>query len=295
MMKNNILQITWGVIILSLVFLLPGEVLALPGTTVLSKGVEKAYGEIPETEGFRDASFQAGINGHIREAVNQLKALVKGKNNAFYSYEVEKNTPDFLSIVMKVYADGGYVGAKSVNIDMRSGNAYSFSEFFTVNDEFFTKLENQLGWRPDPSSAIGFSSQGIVFISGQGEKQTVPYNEVFKWLHVSKLGYYIDAYYLTENANDKLFRGKVGDIVILRLETNKTTGFSWVAKNTDYQPVLEYVGSSYLLTSNQIGASGYEMFVFGLKEKGEVNLEMDYKRGWEKQTVRSLKIRIISE
>lgn len=294
-MEKSIFRAALGAILIALLFVSPVDVLAWPGTTIISKGVEKAYGEVPEAEGFSDAAFQSRINIHLKEAVNQLAVMAKGKNNVLYSYEVMKNTPYFLSIMIKVYADGGYIGAKSVNIDMHSGNTYNFNEFFSVNNDFYQKLENILGWRPDEAGAFAFSSEGVVFISQKGEKQIVHYNEVFKWLLVGKLGYYMDAYYLTENANGKLFRGKVGDIVMLRLESNKTTGFTWVAKNTDYEPALEYLGSSYLLSSNQIGAGGFEVFYFGIKEKGDKFIEMDYKRGWEKQTVRSLKIQVISE
>jgi predicted secreted protein len=274
---------------------------AAPGATVISRGVENAYGELPETDGFSDLLLQDKINAVIRKAADDLQKAVQGKPELEYSYKIVSNTRDFLSILLRVESGGVFAAARSVNIYLPSGADCALNEIFNPSEEFFAFLEKSLAWRPGPDTAFGLSGRGVIFISPAGGlEQLIGYEKLFGWINVSRAGYYLDSYRVTAAADGKLLRARVGGIIVLLLESNRTSGYSWQIEKNDYSPVLQYMNSAYLMNSpkaaeRSIGAGGWDMLIFGVAASGEAYLEAQYKRSWEKQAVKTIKIQIIGE
>lgn len=271
---------------------------ATPGTAVISRGVENAYGEFPEVDGYLDRSLQDRVNSHMKAAANDLRSNVKTRPEINYSYHVVKNSLNFLSIIIKADSQGMFAGARSINLDPRSGNPYGLNELFIANEGFFDALETKLGWRPNEKSPFALSDKGLVFVrETDGQELTVNFEDVFEWVDTGRSPYYLTTYYLTEAANGKLLRVKKGNLVIIRLESNKSSGYVWQSASNDYEQQLKYIGSSYLLRSADmgIGTGGWDLIVYGAKQEGETFIELQQKRPWQNQILNTVKIQIICE
>jgi inhibitor of cysteine peptidase len=72
-------------------------------------------------------------------------------------------------------------------------------------------------------------------------------------------------------------------VILIALESNPTTGYSWEASYDD--TMLELVEETYELgeyaKQGLIGAGGTELFRFKALKSGEAEITMVYKRSWE--------------
>lgn len=76
----------------------------------------------------------------------------------------------------------------------------------------------------------------------------------------------------------------MGDTLVVALDGNITTGFSWIPAPQD--PVLlEQVGEVQVTpTGDQLGAPGKIAQQFKAVASGQTLLHLDYKRAWEEDT-----------
>lgn len=76
-------------------------------------------------------------------------------------------------------------------------------------------------------------------------------------------------------------------IILIALESNPTTGYSWEA-NYD-ETMLELVEETYepgeYAQQGVVGAGGTELFRFRALESGEIEITMVYKRPWEAEVL----------
>jgi inhibitor of cysteine peptidase len=76
-------------------------------------------------------------------------------------------------------------------------------------------------------------------------------------------------------------------IILIALESNPTTGYSWEASYDE--TMLELVEETYELgeyaKQDVVGAGGTELFRFKALESGEVEITMVYKRTWEEEGI----------
>jgi inhibitor of cysteine peptidase len=76
-------------------------------------------------------------------------------------------------------------------------------------------------------------------------------------------------------------------IILIALESNPTTGYSWQASYDD--TMLELVEETYELgeyaKQGPLGAGGTELFRFKALKSGEVKITMSYKRPWETEVL----------
>ena len=76
-------------------------------------------------------------------------------------------------------------------------------------------------------------------------------------------------------------------VVLIALESNPTTGYSWEASYDETH--LELVEETYELgeyaEQGLVGAGGTELFRFKALKSGEVEITMDYKRSWETEVL----------
>jgi inhibitor of cysteine peptidase len=76
---------------------------------------------------------------------------------------------------------------------------------------------------------------------------------------------------------------QIGQEVVLRLESNRATGYSWLlahSKNT----VLTNLGrATYEKGRAAVGAGGIETWKFRAAKSGAETLKLEYRRPWEKK------------
>jgi inhibitor of cysteine peptidase len=98
------------------------------------------------------------------------------------------------------------------------------------------------------------------------------------WTHAARLD-------VTEEENGKDLLLDRGDLLVVHLPANRTTGFSW-------QPifsrggVLKAEGDAFYLanktSSRLVGAGGTESWIFSAEKAGSTTLTLGYVRPWEK-------------
>ena len=93
------------------------------------------------------------------------------------------------------------------------------------------------------------------------------------------------------NVDDSYSGGQVelsvGQSLVVTLESNASTGYSWsLAQNSD-ETVLNKTGNEYIspqTTGPIVGAPGKEEWTFLALKEGTSSISMEYKRPWEKDT-----------
>jgi len=89
---------------------------------------------------------------------------------------------------------------------------------------------------------------------------------------------------LTDQDSGKSVSLTAGDLLMLRLSSNPTTGYRWALKSVD-QDILSQNGKPAYLPGNgrRVGAGGTEIWRFVAEKPGETTLTMIYARSWEKK------------
>jgi inhibitor of cysteine peptidase len=86
---------------------------------------------------------------------------------------------------------------------------------------------------------------------------------------------------LTAANGNQTIESKVGDTLVVELEGNPTTGYTWEAVELD-QAVLEQVGEpEYNAESDLLGAPGVIILRFKAVGPGQTLLKLVYHRPWE--------------
>ncbi len=88
---------------------------------------------------------------------------------------------------------------------------------------------------------------------------------------------------LTSADNNKTIDVKTGDLVVIDLEGNPTTGYNWEAKDLDTS-MLEQVGEPEFKSSDPslVGSGGSIRLTFKALKAGTTTLNLIYHRSWEK-------------
>jgi inhibitor of cysteine peptidase len=94
-----------------------------------------------------------------------------------------------------------------------------------------------------------------------------------------------------DNVNvDSSYSGKqvelaVGQSLVVTLESNITTGYSWSLTENSDGSVLSETGNEYIAPQTTlIGAGGKEEWTFKALKKGTSTISMEYSRPWETDT-----------
>jgi predicted secreted protein len=89
---------------------------------------------------------------------------------------------------------------------------------------------------------------------------------------------------ITEKDNEKLVNLSIGDKLQIKLSGNYTTGFQWEVINGYDDDVIEQEGKGEYQPekTDRIGAGGIATFTFKAIGTGKTDLNLEYKRPWEK-------------
>jgi inhibitor of cysteine peptidase len=102
---------------------------------------------------------------------------------------------------------------------------------------------------------------------------------------------------LTERDNQGEVHLSVDDELVVRLEANPGTGYSWNVAGEE-EIVLDRLGEPTFerLGEPKPGGVEHQVFTFRVRSKGESSLRLDYRRSWEKQKAaeKSFSVRVFA-
>lgn len=86
--------------------------------------------------------------------------------------------------------------------------------------------------------------------------------------------------------NDKgsLIELEKGDKITIQLDSNPTTGYSWIPSEEIDTDVVSLISSEFLQIEKEkelVGAGGQEIFIFEAKNSGQTEIILNYQRPWE--------------
>jgi inhibitor of cysteine peptidase len=88
---------------------------------------------------------------------------------------------------------------------------------------------------------------------------------------------------------DEIFVKRGGNFTI-KLESNPSTGYSWhPIYDEEY---VKLISNDFMQMTKLMGSGGLERFVFQSVKSGSSNIEMVYKRAWEKKAIKSRRISV---
>lgn len=89
---------------------------------------------------------------------------------------------------------------------------------------------------------------------------------------------------LTAENDGQTINMKKGNEIVVKLEGNITTGYSWSVQDLDAQYLQQQGEEEYKSDSNLIGAGGISTFTFKAQQQGQTTLKLIYSRPFEKDT-----------
>jgi inhibitor of cysteine peptidase len=81
-----------------------------------------------------------------------------------------------------------------------------------------------------------------------------------------------------------------GEDFTIKLESNPTTGYKWLPNYND--TYVKLISNDFVPQTKLMGAGGIERFFFRAVKSGNTDIEMIYKRVWEKKPIKSRKFRV---
>jgi inhibitor of cysteine peptidase len=96
-----------------------------------------------------------------------------------------------------------------------------------------------------------------------------------------------------EEAEGQQVTMTVGQDLVLRLESNPSTGYGWEVAELDTSVVAQQGEPRFLPSSDLPGASGIETWRFRAVGRGRTDLRLVYRRSWETEPpLRELQLRL---
>lgn len=90
-----------------------------------------------------------------------------------------------------------------------------------------------------------------------------------------------NAIVINESSDQKTVFIEKGKMVKLMLTSNPSTGYSWAYSKSPDKEFLKELSKNFEISSNQIGASGKEVWLFQSTGIGSTEVELKYCRSWE--------------
>lgn len=94
---------------------------------------------------------------------------------------------------------------------------------------------------------------------------------------------------LTFDDKGKSFELEKGDRINIKLESNPTTGYSWILGGETDTSVVSLFDSKFVQTEKEeelVGAGGYEIFTFKAENSGQTEITLTYQRPWEEEELK---------
>jgi len=275
-----------------LLFCFTTNALANGYTTLLSRSVQDAAfkGTIPEVDGITDDNLRKSINEVLRAKVQELsKALPGGCTITYYPL---LNKASIFSLMLEAAGEGKTL-YQGVNIDITTGKECLSGDFFRDKEGLISALGNY--------EDFVFADAGVYTRKDKYANYDafVPYASLLQYVDIGEAGRFLSVYRLTNAAEGCVLRVKAGDLIAIKLDSNRSTGYVWQLAQTSKNTGLIEVGTSYVMPvnaeKNSIGAPGVDIIVLGGVKPGKYPIKFEYKRQWEKYAVASLEFELVVE
>jgi inhibitor of cysteine peptidase len=96
---------------------------------------------------------------------------------------------------------------------------------------------------------------------------------------------------VTKNQSGGAVEVVLGESFEIQLPENPTTGYRWQLRSSG-EPILEVQDDSFQPTTDRPGAGGMRRWRFRAGQEGATNLQIEYRRSWEKAAVETFQISV---
>lgn len=89
---------------------------------------------------------------------------------------------------------------------------------------------------------------------------------------------------LTGKNNGDNLNLKINDEIEIKLESNPTTGYSWVLSKTVDDTIVSVTGPKFIESDKDeelVGVGGYETFTLKAISSGKTDIILNYEKSWE--------------
>lgn len=279
-------------LLLFLVFCFASSAFANGQVTLLSRSVDEGpiKGVIPEVDGINDENMQKSINGVLKTRAYELARELPAGCVVSYNQLLDKSS--VFSVVLKA-TTGDRTLYKAVNIDVTTGKECVLSDFFRDKEGFERVL--------DGYEDIVLGDAGVYTRSERYNvyDKFIPYAALLRFVDIGEAGRFLTVYKITKAAAGGTLHIKAGELVAIKLDSNRSTGYAWeIGSESKSAGVIE-IGTSYLMPGGKdtsaIGAMGTDIIVLGTDKAGSFPVKLSYKRQWEKYPVSSMQFELIVE
>jgi inhibitor of cysteine peptidase len=85
---------------------------------------------------------------------------------------------------------------------------------------------------------------------------------------------------ITRDDHGGTFEASPGDVVLIRLQENPTTGYRWAIDEVD-ERILESTDADYSATSEAAIGGGVRTFAFTARAPGSTRVRLQLRQGWD--------------
>ncbi len=275
-----------------LVFCMASTAFANGQITLLSRSIndKNITGVLPEVDGINDDNMRKSINEVLKTRAYELASEMPTASVVNFYQMLDK--PSVFSVVLKASA-GERTLYKAVNIDLTTGKECLLGDFFRDKEGF----ELIVGGFED----VVFGDAGIYARSNKfgSYEKFIPYSKLLRCVDIGEAGRFLTVHKVTSAAAGAVLKIKAGELVAIKLDSNRSTGFSWeVSSDSKDAGVLE-IGTSYIMPvskdGNTIGKMGTDIIVIGTDETGSFPVKLNYRRQWEKYPLSSFQFELMVE
>ena len=275
-----------------LVFCFASTALANGQITLLSRSIDNGpiKGVIPEVDGISDENMQKSINGVLKMRAYELARQLPAECEVSYNQLLDKAS--VFSVVLKATA-GDRTLYKAVNIDVTTGKECVLSDFFRDKEGFERVL--------DGYEDIALGDAGVYTRSEKYSTydKFVPYAALLRFVNIGEAGRFLTVHKITKAAEGAALHVKAGELVAIKLDSNRSTGYAWEIASESKSAGVQEIGTSYLMPGGKdtsiVGAMGTDIIVIGTDKAGSFPVKLNYKRQWEKYPVSGMQFELIAE
>ena len=279
-------------LLLLLVFCFAATALANGQITLLARSVNDGpvKGVIPEVDGINDVNMQKSINGVLKTRAYELARELPAEGVISYNQLLDKAS--IFSVVLQA-TTGDRTLYKAVNIDVTTGKECVLSDFFRDKEGFERVLD---GYQDIVMGEAGVYTRNEKY---SAYDRFVPYSALLRFVDIGEAGRLLTVHKITNAAADAALHIKAGELVAIKLDSNRSTGYTWELGSESKSSGVIEIGTSYLMPSGKdtsaVGAMGTDIIVIGTDKAGSFPVKLNYKRQWEKYPVSSMQFDLIVE
>lgn len=236
-------------------------------------------GVMPETDGLDNVDLQKSANSVLRNAAD---SITKQLGSCNLSYTVTLNRPTVVGILLKAEGASGVL-YKGINIDLTTGRELALTDIFREGNG---KAEVTGAYY---HALLGENGLMLCSSAGAAYDRVVPYKDLLPFIRAAAANRLLPITKLTNAVEGRVVPVKPGALLAIKLDANRSTGYSWGLTSTDAANVYE-VGRSYIMPMNmdsQAGVMGSEIIFIAVQNPGDYSVTLEYKRGWEMMGVQS--------